>query len=110
MQLSPEIQTLFEQLLNQKLKEHDEYYLGQIQVHEEELEVRRVMREQEYQEGIAARHATLENVSCQLEESRVNRMWVFIIIVHCSFIFYCSLQECYGSRYAFHHTIKVNSE
>ena len=28
----PEIQTFFEQLLNQKLKEHDEYYPGQIQV------------------------------------------------------------------------------
>src|SRR5258708_4214651 len=38
LQLTPEIQTFFEQLWNQKLKERDEYYLGQIQAHEEELE------------------------------------------------------------------------
>ena len=52
-ELSLEIQTFFERLLNHKLKEHDEYYLGQIQACEEELEARRVMREQEYQEDIA---------------------------------------------------------
>ena len=53
LQLSPEIQTFFEQLLNQKLKERDEYYLGQIQAHEEELEARRVMREFGIEAGVS---------------------------------------------------------
>jgi hypothetical protein len=85
LQLTPEIQTFFKQLLNQKLKERDDYYLGRIQAREEELEARRAMREQQYQEDIAARHATLESVSRQLEESRANQMWVSITIVHRSF-------------------------
>lgn len=44
IQLTPEIQTLFEQILEQKLKERDEYYIGQIQAREEELEARRDCR------------------------------------------------------------------
>src|SRR5258705_84727 len=63
----------FEHVLDQKLKERDEYYLRQIQVREEEVEARRVLREQEFQTDLAAHRVTLESVSRQLEESRVNR-------------------------------------
>jgi predicted phage tail protein len=90
IQLTPEIQTLFERILIQKLQERDEYYLGQIQMCEEEMEARRVMHEQEYQKDMAAHQATLESVSHQLEESRVNEMCVLTIIVPSLFIFHCS--------------------
>jgi len=72
-QLTPEVQAFFEHVLDQKLKERDEYYLRQIQVREEEVEARRVLREQEFQTDLAAHRVTLESVSRQLEESRVNR-------------------------------------
>jgi hypothetical protein len=76
IQLTPDVQAFFEHVLQQKLKERDEYYLQKIQAREEELEVRRVQREQEFQKDLAARHAALESVSLQLEESqsRVNQM------------------------------------
>jgi hypothetical protein len=72
--ITPDAQALFEQILDQKLKERDEYYLRQIQAHEEEVEARRVQREQEFQVDIAAHKASLESLSRQLEESRVDQL------------------------------------
>lgn len=65
---------LFEQILAQKLKEHDDHYLHQIRAHEEEAEARRMRREQEFQVEIATHHATLESLSRQLEDSRVDQL------------------------------------
>jgi len=74
IQLTPEVQALFERILDQKLKERDEYYLHQMQTHEEEAEARRVQHEAQFQADIAARDASLESVSHQLEESRINQL------------------------------------
>jgi len=84
VQLTPEVQALFEHVLDQKLKERDEYYLRQMQAREEEAEGRRVLREQEFQADIAARDATLQSVSHQLEEARINQLCV--LINYCLFI------------------------
>jgi hypothetical protein len=78
------MQAFFEHILDQKLNERDEYYLRQIQAHKEEAEARRVLREQEFQADIAARDATLESVSHQLEESRINQLCV--LINYCFFV------------------------
>ena len=72
--LTPEAQALFEHVLDQKLKERDEFYLRQVQACEEEVEARHVLREQEFQADLAAHRVTLESVSRQLEELRVNRL------------------------------------
>lgn len=69
VQLTPEAQAFFEHILNQKLKERDEYYLLQIQEREKEVEASRALREQEFQADIAAHRVTLESVSHQLEKS-----------------------------------------
>ncbi len=74
IQLTPEVQALFENILDQKLKEQDQYYLQRIQASEEEVEARRVQREHEFRADIAARDATLESVSRQLEEARVSQL------------------------------------
>jgi hypothetical protein len=74
IQLAPEVQALFERILDQKLKERDAYYLHQMRTHEEEAEARRVQREAQFQADIAARDASLESVSRQLEESRINQL------------------------------------
>jgi hypothetical protein len=74
IQLTPEVQALFENILNQKLKEQDQYYLQRIRASEEEVEARHLQREQEFQADIAARDATLESVSRQLEEARVSQL------------------------------------
>ena len=74
LQLTPDVQALLEHVLDAKLKERDEYYHRQMQAHEEEVEARRALREQEFQTEIAARNATLESVSHQLEESRINQL------------------------------------
>ncbi len=78
VQLTPEAQAFFEYILDQKLKEHDKYYLHQIQAHEEEVEAKHVLHEQEFQADIAAHCVTLESVSRQLEESRVDKLCVLI--------------------------------
>ena len=64
IQLTLEVQALFENILNQKLKEQDQYYLQQIQASKEEVEARRLQREHEFQAEIAACNATLKSVSC----------------------------------------------
>ena len=74
IQLTPEVQALFENILDQKLKEQDQYYLQQIQASEEEVEARRVQCEHEFRADIATRDATLESVLCQLEEARVSQL------------------------------------
>ena len=74
VQLTPEAQALFEHILDQKLKERDKYYLRQLQAREEEVEARCLLHEQEFQADLAAHRVTLESVSRQLEESRVNRL------------------------------------
>lgn len=74
IQLTPEAQALIENILNQKLKEQDQYYLQRIRASEEEVEARRLQREHEFQADIAAREATLESVSRQLEEARVSQL------------------------------------
>jgi ABC-type Fe3+-citrate transport system substrate-binding protein len=74
IQIPLETQNLLEQVLDRKLRERDEYYLRQIQAHEEEAEARRLQREQEFQAEIAAHKATLESLSRQLEESRVDQL------------------------------------
>ena len=84
VQLTPEVQVFFEHILDQKLKERDEYYLCQIQAHKEEAEARRMLREQEFQADIAARDATLESVSHQLEESKIKQLYV--LIHYCLFV------------------------
>jgi len=72
VQLTPEAQALSEHVLDQKLKERDEFYLHQLQARKEEVEARRVLCKQEFQADLAAHCVTLESVSRQLEESRVN--------------------------------------
>jgi hypothetical protein len=72
--LTPDVEAFFQHILDEKLKERDEYYLRQMQAREEEVEARRVLLEQEFQAEIAARNATLESVSHQLEESRINQL------------------------------------
>ena len=70
IQISPEAQALFEQILEQRLEERDEYYFR----HKGEAEARRMQREQEFQAEIAAHHVALESISRQLEESQVNQL------------------------------------
>jgi len=84
IQLTPDVQAFFEHILDQKLKERDTYYHQQLQARQEEVEARRVQREQEFQADLAARDATLESVSRQLEESRINQLWVLFNHYCCS--------------------------
>lgn len=73
-QLSPEIEALIEAAMDQRLRERDEYYLQQMQAREEELERRRVLREQEFAADRAAMQATLDSVSHQLEVSQIAQL------------------------------------
>lgn len=74
LQLTPELEALIEAAMSQRLRERDQYYLEQMQEHEEELERRRVLREQEFAADRAAMQATLDSVSRQLEASQVAQL------------------------------------
>ncbi len=69
--------------ISNKLLKTPAHHYQQMQGHQEEVEARHVQCEQEFQADLAARDATLESVSCQLEESRINQLWVLFNHYRC---------------------------